>query len=242
MLDSKSDFFDELKVGIDTLSSLIGEYKKKDNIEIEIRLGQIQFNSFKSGLGSKDFFNKIKNTLDSAKCWDKVVNNKHEELCHNGLRRTTVFNGKKVMKHQCIKKERLINKNFEYSGTPYDLRISVSKEIPTEDKIKSGTGIIRKKNRFSYYYKDYIIDLTIVEQIDNGVSETNYELEIEFINLKSDVSDKYRAHSGLLLIRDVVNMCEKIENGCKLINVTNVTNDTNHNDLSKKLSDMEISE
>jgi len=242
MSDSKSDFFDELKVGIDTLSSLIFEYKKKDNIEIEIRLGQIQFNSFKSGLGSKDFFNKIKNTLDSAKCWDKVVNNKHEELCHNGLRRTTVFNGKKVMKHQCIKKERLINKNFEYSGTPYDLRISVSKEIPTEDKIKSGTGIIRKKNRFSYYYKDYIIDLTIVEQIDNGVSETNYELEIEFINLKSDVSDKYRAHSGLLLIRDVVNMCEKIENGCKLINVTNVTNDTNHNDLSKKLSDMEISE
>jgi len=242
MSDFKSDFFDELKVGIDTLSSLICEYKNKDNIEIEIRLGQIQFNSFKSGLGSKDFFNKIKNTLDSAKCWDKVVNNKHEELCHNGLRRTTVFNGKKVMKHQCIKKERLINKNFEYSGTPYDLRISVSKEIPTEDKIKSGTGIIRKKNRFSYYYKDYIIDLTIVEQIDNGVSETNYELEIEFINLKSDVSDNYRAHSGLLLIRDVINMCEKIKDKCKLINVTNVTNDTNHNDLSKKLSDMEISE
>jgi len=242
MSDSKSDFFDELKVGIDTLSSLICEYKNKDNIEIEIRLGQIQFNSFKSGLGSKDFFNKIKNTLDSAKCWDKVVNNKHEELCHNGLRRTTVFNGKKVMKHQCIKKERLINKNFEYSGTPYDLRISVSKEIPTEDKIKSGTGIIRKKNRFSYYYKDYIIDLTIVEQIDNGVSETNYELEIEFINLKSDVSDNYRAHSGLLLIRDVINMCEKIKDKCNLINVTNVTNDTNHNDLSKKLSDMEISE
>ena len=48
MSDSKSDFFDELKVGIDTLSSLICEYKKKDNIEIEIRLGQIQFNSFKS--------------------------------------------------------------------------------------------------------------------------------------------------------------------------------------------------
>ena len=217
MSDSKSDFFDELKVGIDTLSSLICEYKNKDNIEIEIRLGQIQFNSFKSGLGSKDFFNKIKNTLDSGKCWDKVVNNKHEELCHNGLRRTTLFNGKKVLKNQCIKKERIINKNFEYSGTPYDLRISVSKEIPTEDKIKLGTGVLRKKNRFSYYYKDYVIDLTTVEQIYNGVSETNYELEIEFINLKNNVSDQYRAHSGLLLIRDVINMCEKIEDKCKLV-------------------------
>ena len=240
MSDSKNDFFDELKLGIDSLSLLICEYKRKDNIEIEIRLGQIQFNTFKSGLGSKDFFNKIKTTLDSAKCWDKIVNNKHEELCHNGLRRTTTFNGKKVMKHQCIKKERLINKNYEYSGTPYDLRISVSKEIPTEDKIKSGTGILRKKNRFSYYYKDYVIDLTTVEQIDNGVSETNYELEVEFINLKNNVSDKYRAHSGLLLIHDVINMCEKIEYGCKLLLSENDNDNDNDNSLLQKFNDMEI--
>lgn len=212
-----NDFNEELKIGIEKLSSLICVNKKKENIEIELRLGQIQFNEFKSGLGSKDFFNKIKDTLDSAKCWDKVINNKHEELCLNGLRRTTVFNGKKVMKHHCIKKERLINIDLQYSGTPYDIRISVSKEIPTDDKIKNGTGIVRKKNRFSYYYKDYVIDLTTVEQIDNGVSEINYELEVEFINLKNEISDKYRAHSGLLLLRDVINMCEKINNESKLI-------------------------
>lgn len=212
----KTDFEHELKAGIDKLSSLICEYKKKDNIEIELRLGQIQFNEFKSGLGSKDFFIKIKDTLDSSKVWDKVINNKHEELCMNGIRRTTMFNGKKVMKHQCIKKERLLNVDFQYSGTPYDVRISVSKEIPVEDKIKNGTGMLRKKNRFSYYYKDYVIDLTMVEQIENGVSEIVYELEVEFKNLKSDISDKYRAHSGLLLIRDIINMCEKLEQGCYL--------------------------
>ena len=148
--------------------------------------------------------------------WNKVINNKHEELCMNGIRRTTMFNGKKVMRHQCIKKERLLNINLEYSGTPYDVRISVSKEIPVEDKIKNGTGVLRKKNRYSYYYKDYVIDLTMVEQIDNGVSEIIYELEVEFKNLKNDISDKYRAHSGLLLIRDIINMCEKLEQGCEL--------------------------
>ena len=239
---SQNDHYEELKNGIDILQSLICEYKKKENIEIELRLGQIQFNQFKSGLGSKDFFNKIKDTLDSAKCWDKVINNKHEEICYNGLRRTTVFNGKKVMKHQCIRKERIINKNLEYSGTPYDLRISISKEIPTEDKIKSGSGILRKKNRYSYYYKDYIIDLTIVEQIDNGVSEMNYELEIEFINLKNDISDKYRAHSGLLLIRDVINMCEKIEDDCKLVQYIDKNKDKNFDNLTDKMSEMEIEE
>lgn len=219
-MSTNTDFENELKVGIDKLSTLICEYKKKDNIEIELRLGQIQFNEFKSGLGSKDFFIKIKDTLDSSKVWDKVINNKHEELCMNGIRRTTMFNGKKVMKHQCIKKERLLNVDFQYAGTPYDIRISVSKEIPVEDKIKNGTGVLRKKNRYSYYYKDYVIDLTMVEQIENGVSDTIYELEVEFKNLKNDISDKYRAHSGLLLIRDLINMCEKIDPGCELkINV-----------------------
>ena len=215
-MSTNTDFENELKVGIDKLSTLICEYKKKDNIEIELRLGQIQFNEFKSGLGSKDFFIKIKDTLDSSKVWDKIINNKHEELCMNGIRRTTMFNGKKVMKHQCIKKERLLNVDFQYTGTPYDVRISVSKEIPVYDKIKNGTGILRKKNRFSYYYKDYVIDLTMVEQIENGVTDIVYELEVEFKNLKSDISDKYRAHSGLLLIRDLINMCEKIDPGCEL--------------------------
>ena len=232
MTSFKNDYFDELKNAIDSLSSLICEYKKINNIEIEIRLGQIQFNQFKSGLGSKDFFNKIKSILDDSKCWDKVVNNKHEELCINGIRRTTVFNGKKVMKHQCIKKEKILNENFEYLGTPYDIRIAISKEIPTEEKIKSGEGILRKKNRFSYYYKDYIIDLTIVEQVENGVSEINYELEVEFINFKNDISDKYRAHSGLLLIRDIINMCENIKEGCKLIKY--------EKDLSQKIDKMQI--
>ena len=56
----------------------------------------------------------------------------------------------------------------------------------------------------------------VVEQIENGVTDIVYELEVEFKNLKSDISDKYRAHSGLLLIRDLINMCEKIDPGCEL--------------------------
>jgi hypothetical protein len=214
---TKSDFIDQLQIGIDALSSIICEHKKKENIEIELRLGQIQYDGFNSGLNSKEFFNKIKSVLDSGESWSKKTNNKSEELCHNGIRRTIKFNNKKVMKHDCIKKERILNNDFQYYGTPYDVRISVSKEIPVEDKIKSNVGILRKKNRFSYYYKDYRVDLTEVEQINNQVSGINYELEVEFMNLKNKVSDKYRAHSGLLLIRDIINMCEEISKDSKLI-------------------------
>ena len=36
---NSNDFFDELKIGIDSLSKIFAEYKRKDNIEIELRIG-----------------------------------------------------------------------------------------------------------------------------------------------------------------------------------------------------------
>ena len=211
-----NDYYDELSVGIDFLTKMIKEYKSNDNIEIEIRIGQIQYDGFKSGLSNKDFYNRIKLKLDSSKVWSKVLTPKTEETCHNGLRRIEKFNNKKV-KYEHIMKKKHSFKDLQYSGTPYDIRLCASSEIKTEDKIQKGEGIIRKKNRTSYYYKDYVIDLTLVEQIKNGVVNINYELEIEIVNLKNEISDKYKAHSALLLIRDIINMCENIDNESKII-------------------------
>jgi hypothetical protein len=220
------DFYFELKDGIDILSAIFEKNKDKENLEIEIRIGQIQFDGFKSGLGSFEFFNKIKTTLDTCKDWDKVEQLKTEEICYNGLKKVIKQNGKKVTKQPVMKKERIIHKNLNYTGTPYDIRISVSKEYKVDEKLKSGMGIIRNKNRTSYHFKDYIIDLTEVEQIENNVPQTIYELEVEFKNLNSDISNMYRAHSGLLLIRDMINMCESIEDDCKLVD-NSVKNSTN---------------
>lgn len=213
---SPKDFYEELKPAIDILSSVIKKYKNDDNIEIELRIGQIQFDGFKPGLGSNNFYEKIKNTLNSCKTWENVTTNKTEELCHEGVRRVVSLNGKKIIKHSYVKKEKLLMKNLNYSGTPYDIRIAVAKETPVDTKIKPGSGIIRKKDRISYHHQNNIIDLTIVEQIDNNLSTINYELEVELKNLKSEMSDTYRAHSALLLVRDMINMCEKIEADCKI--------------------------
>ena len=126
----------------------------------------------------------------------------------------TNFCIKKIMRNSCIKKHKIESVDFYYNGTPYDIRIGVAKEIPVEDKIR--TGLTRKKDRTSYFYKDYRIDLTKVIQIENTVESVSFELEVEFINLTNDVNDVYRAHSGLLLIRDIINICEKIESNAKL--------------------------
>jgi len=205
------DNYDELNDGIHILEKVIKDYKKSENIEIELRIGQIMENSFKSGLGSENFYNKIKELLESNKNWDKILRTKTEELNNNGIRKITHFNGKKIAKQSCIKKSKIKTINLKYSNSPYDIRISVAREVESEERIRAGTGTLRKKDRVSYFHKDFRFDLTKVIQIENTVETLMYEFEIEFINLNSEITDIYRAHSALLKMRDIINSCEKIE-------------------------------
>lgn len=206
--NNTTDCIEELNDGIKILQNIIKEYKNNNDIEIELRIGQIIDDSFKSGLNSEHFYNIIKEKLNSCKDWSKVLHTKTDELNYNGIRKITHFNGKKIAKSSCIKKQRLKNINLKYKNTPYDIRISVSKETDSETRIKTGT--LRVKERDSYFYKDYRFDLTKVTQTENTLKSIIYEFEVEFINLENDVSDLYRAHSGLLIMRDIINMCEEI--------------------------------
>ena len=202
------DFVNELDSGIQELKGIISEYKKTENVEIELRIGRIEGDKFNSGLKSESFFNKIKERLDSNPNWHNVLNIKTSELNNQGVRKITHFNDKKIAKSSSIKKSRLKNINLRYNNTPYDIRIGVSKEIDSDIKIRTGTT--RIKDRVSYFHKDYRLDLTKVEQTENTVTSMNYEFEVEFLNLDNEVGDLYRAHSGLLIMRDIINMCEPI--------------------------------
>lgn len=212
-----NDYFSELEEGINILKDIINKYKKNENIEIELRIGQIQGGTFIPGLNSKNFYNLIKEKLDSSNELNKV-SILTEDVIIDNYKKITHFNNKKVMKQVIQSKKTLEKNNLTYTGTPYDIRIAVSKEDIVNPKVikDKKEGIIRKKYRDSYTYKDYRIDLTKVITTNNTVDTETYELEIEFLNLKNNVSDVYRAHSALLLLRDSINFCEKIDDDAKL--------------------------
>lgn len=212
---NNDDIYNQLEDGIIILQNLIKKYKTDKTIEIELRLGQIEIKSFKSGLNSIDFYNKIKDNLNSCKDWKSTTCITSEDIVNNEIRKTIFIGDNKIVKPICIKKQKLHKIDLTYDNTPYDIRIAISKEIPIDTKIK--TGITRKKIRNSYIYKDYSLDLTRVITVDNTVSTETYEFELELLNLDNDVSDIYRAHSAFLLIRDVINMCETINIDSKLI-------------------------
>lgn len=215
---SKPDYFSELEVGINILKELIKKYKMSENTEIELRIGQIQDNSFIAGLNSSDFYEKILEKLNSCTEFKKIKNTA-EDIISDKYRKTITFNNKKVSKQTVMYKNTIEKHNLTYTGTPYDIRISVAREIIVDDvKVqKTADSIIRKKERNSFIYKsDYRIDITKVTTTKNTVESITYELEVELLNLKTNISDVYRAHSALLLLRDAINFCEEIGENCKL--------------------------
>ena len=216
----ETDYINQFNGSIGDFEKIIEKYKKNSVIEIEVRIGRFESGKFIPGLNSKEFFDKIKNTLNISKCWTKVNNIITEDLCQDNIKRITFLNGKKVTKHIYQMKEKVIYIDYSYENTPYDIRINISKETTVLDKkIKSTEGLTRKKNRQSFIFKDYSIDLTEVTIIENGIETINYEVEVELINLESDVSNFYRAHQTLLIIRDLINMCESILPESKFVKI-----------------------
>lgn len=202
------DYYNQLEPAIKTLQELIKKYKSTQNVEIEIKLGRID-DKFMTGIHSEHFYDKIKAALDSYSGWDSVNHENTIDYINNSYRKTG---------NNIIHKQRLKSVNFNFTGTPYDFRICVSTEkLSNLDSFKH--SLVRRKNRISYVYKEYKLDLTKVEEESKDEIVENEEFEIELLKLNSNTSDLYRAHSALLKIRDIINICEKIEDSAQVSKV-----------------------
>ena len=194
-----NDYYDQLKPAIAILEGLIKTHKKDPNIEIEIKIGRIEDNRFLVGLQSEDFYKKIKSVLETNN-WSSIRNIVTEEHIYNSV---------KLCDKKYTKKTRLATEDFRFIGTPYDFRITVSREEPCK-KADGPLKFIRRKDRMSYSHRECSFDLTKVEEEIPDAIIINEEFEIELTHLDSYTSDIYRAHSALLKIRDVINICEPI--------------------------------
>lgn len=208
-----NDYYEQLKPAIEILTNLIKKYKNMKDIEIEIRIGRIDKTTFNSGLNSSEFYSKILENLYTYKNWKGISETSTHEYINNNNCKTVI--NKKNNATLNIKKTKLETHDFTFSKTPYDFRISVSKEEEIKNKISDYT-ILRKKDRVTFKYKECNFDITKVEEETENEIIENEEFEIELTNLNSNTSDIYRAHSALLKIRDIINICEPITDKAKV--------------------------
>lgn len=195
------------------LSELVDKYKDEENLEIEFRLGYLDNDEFKTDVG-KEFFDKITNNLVDSTVWTSIDVENSEDYFYNGKRLTITD---KDQKGVCIRKDKLSVVDFIFSGTGFDLRISFSKEMPTNRFPKEKATYKRIKERTSYNFKHLSYDLTKVTFEENTVEDHVFEIELETKKLDlSKMTSQYLIHDSLLKIKDMVKMCEEVNEDCHL--------------------------
>ena len=202
---------------INSIIPYIEKYKDYPNLELEIRLGFFEDNKYFSTAIPEDFFKKIGQTLETNPNWNSTERVVVNDYFNNGLRMSVFSDGKR----ECIKKVKLVTMDFTFENTPFDVRVCISQEHPRDiDNFEDNEIIFkREKDRLSYKHKAWSFDITTIKTIENTIEDITFEVELEVSNLQKaleDYSTKYLVHSSLLKIKDLVAMCETVEDTSEL--------------------------
>ncbi len=206
----KDDCFHEAIV---KLKDYVEKYKNEEFLEVEFRLGYIENDEFKPDIG-KEFFNKITDNFIDSESWSSIDICNSTDYFYNGKRLTITDKDKKGV---CIKKDKLAIVDFIFEGSGFDLRVSFSKEIPSNRFPVEKAIYKRIKERTSYNFKNLSFDLTKVTLENNSIENHVFEIELETKKLDlTKMTSHYIVHDSLLKIRDMVKMCEEIDNDSKI--------------------------
>jgi hypothetical protein len=150
-----------------------------------MRLGKINTGSFDTNVGESNF-NKILIGLKKYNGWENVVEKTTSVYYYKDIKnnaRTSV--DEETEESTSIFKKNILKKNFNIENKPYDVRFSVSKEIPTEFDEDDTCDSVRFKKRISFIRKNLSIDMTIVTGDPTDLDcedEAQYQIELEIVD------------------------------------------------------------
>ena len=178
-----------------------------DHIEVEIRLGKFNGTFFDTNLG-RDTHVKLLKGFQKYGGWEQVVQT-HEEVFYRERDNMLITVDENTGDETIIRKERVFKKDFKaIDSAPYDLRVSVAKEVPVTEEIEREMDKKRNKARLSYVRKNLSIDITTCtgDITDMDAEDIcTYQVEFEIVDSKQ-VQTKDDLFKIMHKIRDVFNL------------------------------------
>lgn len=200
------DFFDELKPAIDKVKLHIDNYRNNPNVRICLYLGIKNEDNFEYGFNCEDFYNKITNIFSNS----NIENFKDEYTQYNIDDNPLI-----IIEHhkdEIFKKKILHEYTFIYKNTPFDFQIVIFEYLKIKKMplniTETGKYCIHNYNiRNSYvglYQNEIHLDDCI--EVEQGLLISSHSLE------STKNSSMYISHDLLLRLRDIINICEPINN------------------------------
>lgn len=179
------------------------KHKGKKNVEIEMRLGRISGRKFDTNVG-KDAFHKAVHALNKYKEWERIEETVYDSYYGSNNLRTTRYEDDS---QESIVKKRVANIDYNAKDLPFDVRLGISTEIPTEPSEDTEYECVKHKKRTSYTRKGLRIDCTIVscDPDDKDAEDTEeYQIEFEIINVNT-VKNRDQFYNHIYKIK---NLCD----------------------------------
>jgi hypothetical protein len=164
------------------------------NKEFEFRLGRISQKGFNTDIG-KDTFEKVLKSFQKYTEWDKTA--KTTDTMYYAPDNVRLCVNEETDQSTKMQKKNLYKKDFTFSEAMLDIRYAVANEMPLpseDDSVEYET--IRQRQRWSFYRKNVLIDMTIVtgEPEDRDAEEdTTYQIEIELLSVTRDKDTMYNS-------------------------------------------------
>jgi hypothetical protein len=179
-------------------------------VEIEIRLGCLNFNKFDSSI-DKTYFEKILSSFNGYSNWKNIYVTNTIEYIKNNKKIVTYPDGTIYT----ILKENIYKKDFQLKNIPFDIRFSVNQELLTRKEELTLENVdqfmIRNKSRKTFEDSNFRYDLTYVTEVINNISKDKFEFEIELIINEETLewSNQYLNDFLVCKVQDIVNLIEE---------------------------------
>jgi hypothetical protein len=168
----------------DKIFPLVQKHKNDPHVELEMRLGKFNGKMFDTNVG-KATFDRVILGLQKYTGWEKVIGTEHE-VFYRETDGTRISVDEATGTEVIVRKERVKNEDFKkMKGTPYDVRFSVSKEIPLPEDTNRDMDKKKTKKRVSFIRKNLSIDMTICVGDSHDMDAEDamvYQIEFEIID------------------------------------------------------------
>jgi len=189
---------------------MVYSYMTIPEVEIEIRLGCLNFNKFDSSI-DKTYFEKILSSFNGYSNWKNIYVTNTIEYIKNNKKIVTYPDGTIYT----ILKENIYKKDFQLKNIPFDIRFSVNQELLTRKEELTLENVdqfmIRNKSRKTFEDSNFRYDLTYVTEVINNISKDKFEFEIELIINEETLewSNQYLNDFLVCKVQDIVNLIEE---------------------------------
>ena len=187
---------------LDKVFSVFETHKDEENIEVEMRLGNHNGSLFDTNVG-KDVFDRILIGLKKYDGWEKVENSTCD-VYYNDENSIRISANQDTGEQKMIQKINVVKQDF--TGSPLDLRFSISREIPTWGEYAMDRK--RTKVRHSFVRKNLSIDMTISsgDNVDmDSEEECSYQIELEIVK-PSDVKSENELFNIIHKVNDLAKL------------------------------------